>query len=378
MTLSIRILIFVLALCGGVIASAQATARQIRLVEDLRIDGEKNDLNSFGNIAVSARGEIAIAFQQDGNVRIFSSTGRPVATVGRRGQGPGEFGEYLGSPAWIADTVWISDIDHQRETFITRTGRILRTVSVPRTDADGGVLAPGEKVSYLPWIRNADGSSIGGSAVLAPPSRGGTRGGSPPRGLRKHGVGTEINGRATLVALIPETDRWQEPLAQFVIASYSPDGSKFAFATVSDLTMRGSSITLTVFRLNGDTVFTKSFPYAGIPLPRRVADSLVAGVRHTDADGRRIPSPSIDPTKIPPVFAPISGRLTFGADGRIWIPLREPDGLRALGVDARGNAIGWFRIPPLSRIGAANATHVWMIDRNADDVQSIVRYRITN
>lgn len=67
-------------------------AQQVfRATPTLRISAAVEDLSDIVLVAASARGTIAVFQSQDQRVRFFDSTGHPLGSFGRKGQGPGEF-----------------------------------------------------------------------------------------------------------------------------------------------------------------------------------------------------------------------------------------------------------------------------------------------
>jgi hypothetical protein len=95
-----------LAACTGAAESNDPlrTAPPIELVEELRLDPMAEDFSVVTNIGVGPRGQIAVLLPQDGQVRLFDSTGARLAAIGRRGSGPGEF-QFPARVGWVADTM---------------------------------------------------------------------------------------------------------------------------------------------------------------------------------------------------------------------------------------------------------------------------------
>ena len=82
----------------------------------------------------------------------------------------------------------------------------------------------------------------------------------------------------------------------------------------------------------------------------------------------------------PPVYPPLQS-LTVGRDGSLWIQMRQP-GLAAqerfwLVLDAKGEPFGTLVAPATLSIVTADLSTFWGFEVDADDVQSIVRYRVT-
>src|SRR5688572_17002409 len=82
----------------------------LRLVPEMRVDGATNNMVSIGRVRVGPKNEVMIPQAKDRNILVMDSTGRRLRTVGRRGQGPGEFtalsSRWIG---WVGDSVWVWD-----------------------------------------------------------------------------------------------------------------------------------------------------------------------------------------------------------------------------------------------------------------------------
>lgn len=80
---------------------------------------------------------------------------------------------------------------------------------------------------------------------------------------------------------------------------------------------------------------------------------------------------------MPPVHAPVAS-LIVGIDATVWIALRPTtSGQVALVFDGRGEPFMSVLVPLRSRIVQASADRVWMVETDADDLPSIVRYRVS-
>jgi len=180
-----------------------------------------------------------------------------------------------------------------------------------------------------------------------------------------------------LLAIVPSADaRWEQPFAYTPRVAYSPVGAMFAHAQVNSMAVRDGSITISAFRaIDGDTIFVRTLPYAGVSIPRRVVDSIGGARRSRDPDGRPLPPQPLDAKRVPPVYVPLR-ELLLGSDGRTWAVIRESaNSFKAIAISQQGEVKAWFKLPPNARIMAATAAHIWLREEDADGVQSIVRYR---
>ena len=70
--------------------------------------------------------------------------------------------------------------------------------------------------------------------------------------------------------------------------------------------------------------------------------------------------------------------MVIGRDQTIWLETWTPAPERSWTVlDARGNPIASVRLPANVMVLAADLTTVWGIETDADDLNSIVRYKLT-
>jgi hypothetical protein len=139
--------------------------------------------------------------------------------------------------------------------------------------------------------------------------------------------------------------------------------------------------------LAGDTVWSRSFLYAPVPIPRSQVDSIV---QRTAADfyGTVGEVSGITPARwedlvaeaiyAPPFFPPVD-RLGIGMDGTVWVRLRQPDPERSdwLVLDLDGEPIARVELPAGFEWMTANRNTIWGTERDELDVPYIVRYRLT-
>jgi hypothetical protein len=137
------------------------------------------------------------------------------------------------------------------------------------------------------------------------------------------------------------------------------------------------SIALHVLNARGDTLVARNYPYEGIPIPERALDSVIAwrisaNTRLTDPGGYAAAARKGALRFYQPVT-----RVRLGRDSTIWLALRaQGNRMPYLILDWRGDPIGTVSLPRESQIGSADRTSIWTIEANADDVPSVVRYRV--
>jgi hypothetical protein len=156
--------IVVSSACGseGDTAAAGAAFPSIPIEEDLRLDGYEEDLVPVQWLGATETGTIAVVLWQDHTVRFYSPDGALLGTVGRVGEGPGEF-RRLVRAGWIGDTLWVSDTQLGRSTLISPDREIVRIVrDLATAEPATGDTASTAYLSPLPYAMLADGAILTG------------------------------------------------------------------------------------------------------------------------------------------------------------------------------------------------------------------------
>lgn len=141
------------------------------LEETLRIgsmDGE-DALTEVLALDLGPDGHVYVAQQFATSVAVFTSTGRLQRSVGRAGEGPGEFRTSLLDLGWRGDTLWVTDVTSVQ--YLTAAG-------TPERGAMFSVFLPQESARFTPAVPLADGTYLGWPSVAGNIRRffkGGTR-----------------------------------------------------------------------------------------------------------------------------------------------------------------------------------------------------------
>jgi hypothetical protein len=369
-------------------AAAQPTAPRARLIEDLRLDANTEDFSVVARVLVSHRGDIAVPLRQDLHIRLFDSTGKRIATVGRRGAGPGEFQNLL--PAgWIGDTLWVFDPQLRRTTFVARDGRVVRASALPTPAADLATAsgAPGKFLYFTPLAFYSNGAMLSQGRIELPARP--AMADISERVL----VSLSAQGIPLLVGRPPAYDdeRWWMrvdgfglgvPFAEPPVVAASPDGSRFAYLTTLPDSRDGGVFALSLFRPDGTPIVNQVFPFRGVRIRSTAIDSaLEALVRSVPRSPDRPADlaqrfQSLARQRIPMFHAPVVA-LVLGEDGTTWLTLRATaEGVVALVLDAHGRPVGSVVLPPRSRIAHASANRLHVIQADDVGLTSVVRYRV--
>ena len=379
-----------LAMCVAPAAlSSQPSAPRLAITREVRIDGNTNDLVAMGAILVLSNGTIVVDQDEDGTVRYFSREGTPLRTFGGKGDGPGEFRRvrYIGL---TGDSVWAYDVSQERITHITPDYKVARTMSISSVEP-GPAFA--STLPRFPFVYIKAAYPGGTYLVSADPGVGTPRPASYPS---DRSPWLRINTDAVVQSVVT----WKRanpsalnvivgagvygsavPFKQSDLEDVADDGSRFAYANATVRGTSGGTFHVTMFGARGDTIYSRDYPFTGIPIPRRTADSAWdAAVKRAMERPPQVVAALRAAGPVPPVYPPLLS-ITVGRDGSAWIRMRQP-GLSTqerfwLVLDAKGEPYASLVVPATLSVVTTDLSNIWGFERDADDVQSIVRYRIS-
>ncbi|NUQ12819.1 MAG: hypothetical protein HUU26_10925 [Gemmatimonadaceae bacterium] len=363
---------------------AQPTAPRLTLAEELRLDAGTEDFPTVTRVLVGPRGQIVVPINADMQLRVYDASGKKLGVVGRRGSGPGEF-QLFGPIGWASDTMWVSDVQQQRTTFVGPDLKVLRTVLWP--SSPGAIGGAGERLYIAqPYAFLSDGSVLADGNLAVETERGRQLSGT----VR---VRLTPGGPAQVVRRYPRTDdspfmmnvagfgRWV-PFTLPLVVTARDDG-RFAELSAPPLTRPEGTFDVAVFRASGDTLFARSYPFRGAPIPQAAKDSALASF--VPSGGRVLEGPADLPQRfqaiarerMPAWYTPAEAVL-LGLDLTTWVGMRPmAEGRSYLVLDRRGEPVGSLVVPRTTRVRQASATHVWVTETDADGLSSVVRYRIS-
>jgi hypothetical protein len=369
---------------AGLAVSQPAAAQSIRTLtstRDLRIDAAEHDLTPITWLAVSAAGGIVINQPQDGPIRFFDAAGKALGAFGRKGQGPGEF-QSSSRAGWVGDTLWVLDFQTRRFTLVSPDRTLARTVpwlATLRGDLPPHVTAQ-RVTSSFPQAYLADGSQLLSLSVGDAGQSGLVPGYGAPI-ARADADGNLIR----LVAWRPE-DGCTVSLT-FTGGGFGSARVPYCFGSITDVSPGGDRLVsvhaerrgrdmyrVSVMQATGDTLFSRSYSYRSVAIPKSVGDSVLNQLSTRGPAEFRAAWRSMT---IPPNYPPIS-RVMLGRDATIWLEEYTTSGDRLwLILDARGDAVGRIAVPRTVRLLAAARTAFWGTDTDEDDLQHVVRYRVS-
>jgi hypothetical protein len=332
--------------------------------EDLRIgtaDGA-GPMRFVGVTAVEAdsAGRIWVLDGQAKELRVFDARGRHVRSIGREGEGPGEFRDPIGL-AWAPDgTLWIADPGAGRYTVFDANGIFVATH--PRRVAGHSV----------PWRGGFGPDGLLYEVATVTPAQGG-----PRQALLRFDAAVDPLDTVLLpphagAHLDPRQAQWMiaagVPFAPGQVAQFDPRG--FVWTGVTD------RYRLAQLKLNGDTARIVEREAASVPVTAAERAEAVARMKGATDQGERVDDVRIPAHKL------AYEQVVVDDYGGVWVRPALPAGEAGAAFDVfdeEGRYLGRVRLPggmdpfpvPVIRNDA-----VYGVARDSMDVQHVVRARI--
>lgn len=329
---------------------------------------------------------------REASVRRWTPDGHPDGTIGRAGEGPGEFREpwlmgFFGDSLWVWD--WGSHV-----SYFDLDSEFLGRVA-PRVDIGSPERNPPRPTEplrdgtffgmQLPWSHEIATGALTESAVVH----------MDPAGETLATIWMHPHEPRDGLALLNEDGSGGSYGSQ-------PFGDGVAFAVVDDgivaidrraWTGEGEAVfTLTRIGLAGDTVFRTPVPYTPDPLPRERIDAAIDSLTEDwfERMSRRQPGltrPRLEArmrdATYQPAYVPPVGAMMIDEDGNIWLRRFDPvvsDDNQVLAewwvCDPTGAALARAWFPTDLQVMHINHEYVWGVERDELDLESIVRYRL--
>lgn len=387
-----RALSALLFLFYAVPAAAQQTFEQWRLDPDLRIGsvaGPNDALTRITDLAVARDGTMYLLQPLEQRIRVFSRQGQYLRTIGRRGEGPGEFLGLQGL-GWLGDTLWVSDAALHRITLFSQKGEVISSVSATHT-SPSNLYYPTTAKALL-----ADGSAIvqpvtAASAILhgriaETPLLKISYGGVVLDTLARLSVEHQILGVEERNGPLPWGSYSEQPISDQPLWVARPSGSGVAIVRRPAATEgQRNRATIVMLNLAGDTVYVAKLAYN--PLP--VIDTLIEEIIRTQSSflmrttrGRvRAPARARKLVRealyIPAFHPPISG-IVAGRNGQLWLRREDlhKDSITWTVLGRGGQIAAQVRTRRGLRILMADEHYIWGTIHDELQVPYLHRFRI--
>jgi hypothetical protein len=259
------------------------------------------ELSSVTSVDGTSDGHIVVAETGTREIRIFDENGRFIRTLGRSGEGPGEFGWLDWSVVMPGDSILAWDGRLRRLTVFAPTGEVSRIERVSVAGAHLWMSEDGFPDGSLLIVMIED--AAGTYATLDPVDSAGPQ---PLLTMSERGIYTDQEGRF-----------WSIPFMPRHAVTLSPDR---VYAT------SGEAFSFRGYRLDGPLAIDVSVGYAPRPItPEEIATYKAerrAELREREERaaqrGMVINQPPLDDLPYPDVY-PVLDDIRTDAEGMIWV-----------------------------------------------------------
>ena len=377
-------------------------APQFELVEDLRI--VSNDrvpqmlLTTVNGMTILSDGSIVTGHQSEFFLRVFNPNGTLARTIGRQGQGPGEFQSMIRVGS-VGDSIWVDDFRAMRLHLYSRTGQYLRSISYPpraprvgRGSAEPSVnnfimgLLPNGRMLVTQQYRRA--ATEPGGLGLADSTLFLVQDSAYRTLTRVLRVGVYEKPVIRITTTGVNTTIGQ-PLQGLVDAAFAPGGR---FVVASDASaFNGMPGQVMITDLSSNNVSSsRTVQLPTVRVSRTYADSFAKAMAERQQVGPPTP-PGVtrrEPTAAQlqefeqlvrdklyvPDFLPVNKQAVFGSDGSIWFNYKIDGASWTVLV---GDKIAMrVRVPADLWVRAATREFVWGTKSDADGLPIILRYKV--
>ena len=350
---------------------------------------------------ISAEGDVFVAQWQDRTIQVIGEAGEVIRTIGRSGEGPGEFISL--SAIWLAgDTLVATDRQLMRVNSFATDGRFLDSRTWVADFARWSVDEAGSRVIYTP---GSPPSAIlsNGLALVSPnwtvrppqgipdpgPRRAGFR--SPLLTMDEHGqiVDTLAWSEYYWTEFAMPRDgrgfRIQVPFQREIHTAIMPGGGGVIVVREDDAA--GPSVLVTRIGPSADTVFSRTYSYTPAPLTddllRRalneteVGEFPMGGERDGAPESADFEGP-VRRSGVLPETLPAVTSLVVGHYESIWLRREEQVGKFAQWtvLDGTGEVVGVATLPRKQEVVAARGAVMVAVEEDELGRASLVRYRV--
>lgn len=326
------------------------------------IDAGPAAFGRIRSIVADGDGTIYVADNLANEVRVFGADGSYVRTIGRRGGGPGEFGD-LYSLAWLGDELvamdprnarlgrfrkdgsWVQGIRHYP---ITGPGTFIRLHPLGVDGFYAPVVAPSH--DRLPFVRM---TSTGHADTIAAPER--------PDGAPTYGVRCDRPDGGIQFISVPE--------GPTLLFAYPPPGGQMAMAWSGDYRITRTNSA-------GDTLAVVYREQAPVPYP----DSLwQVALEPYETMRKQFPGTRCDPSApVRPVSRARIRDIVFDESGRMWVEVASGAGFAweifSPGGALLGRAVAPARDPSVPVY--VRGDNLYQVELGSNGVQYVAHYRL--
>ncbi len=311
-------------------------------------------------------------------IAVFGPEGGHVRTIGRQGDGPGEFRLPI-RHGLLGDTLWVLDLALFRLSTFLPDGTHLRTRRVEPIDLGTPLSAPHTMTALLQ----------GPYALAVPLAHPRNEG----RGRLPVLVGDrEFRDSRSVLEVVRPSSMYIPKVGSFSMAPFrippfvGVAGNGKGFVAANWREEERGVLRVTRFAPSGEVKWVRRVRRPVTPVPHEIRDSLVT-------EGLRLARPYLQRARargtlggnsfrdlvteglgIPTHFPPASS-IVLGRDGSVWIPSGElTDPVQWLVLDVRGEPSFTVRFPQAFSVREARLGCVWGTTVDSLDVPYVVRF----
>jgi len=360
---------------------------------EIRIGSPTDSAYAFGfvrTLAVAPNGTLYSIHANPSEIRLWTADGKPAGSVGREGEGPGEFRSPM-ALGFFGDTLWVMDGFAYRVSLFSPEGEYLggRTPTVRLSEHPEDRHSPPRPVRPL-----RDGTFYGISPAWSDAIARSQLDGVPHVHMDADGATLDTLWWQAfephdILALLRESGGTfgQQPFGDGSLVTLSPAEKLVVLERRVPDEPEGAAFRLTMLAMSGDTLTRRAYPYTPVPLPTALVDSMA----HVQAEqwhgfmtrfdqGATVASLERDirTAMYAPRFFPPVHTLVAADDGSIWLGgfSREGQAREWKILDASGSPRGRVLAPAGLRIMVVRGDQVWGVEMDELDVSYIVRYQV--
>ena len=315
---------------------------ELTLTETFRIGDEAaGDTVFLGDdvtVSVDSRGQVYVTDRDLHSIRVFSGTGDRIGTIGRAGEGPGEFASRPQIQVGPADTLYALETRANRITvFAPDNHALVETIDVSGADSFNESFQSIKTIAGLLGV-TPDGIVLHYSTTLIPMMA--DLDAPNPAGIRLLGRSGVVSSEK--ICELPSRDMAYAPrgIGGFWLARL-PYGRDAFFALSRDNLMycgRNDAIEIEVRSVDGSVRYAISVPHEPVPISAAERDRALA----------KPPELKDRIRSLLPKSKPAFEALLVDDGGRVWLRLSTPEGaadVRWIVLDLDGNNVAFTMLP---------------------------------